>query len=81
MASAPRFLVIDGYTQAAREQLQGGGASLAADLYAAMLIKCAPAGTACDILFPCDPGAAIPKGRSEERRVGKECRSRWSPDH
>src|SRR6266850_4961288 len=24
------------------------------------------------------PGAAI---RSEERRVGKECRSRWSPDH
>src|SRR2546422_11633084 len=32
---------------------------------------------------------AVPKGpspnradkRSEERRVGKECRSRWSPDH
>src|SRR5690606_40562928 len=23
-------------------------------------------------------GSAIPKGRSEERRVGKECRSRWS---
>src|SRR2546425_12194509 len=23
----------------------------------------------------------IPKGRSEERRVGKECRSRWSPYH
>src|SRR6266576_4775394 len=22
-----------------------------------------------------------PKRRSEERRVGKECRSRWSPDH
>src|SRR5437016_11654446 len=22
-----------------------------------------------------------PKERSEERRVGKECRSRWSPDH
>src|SRR5690554_7353800 len=21
------------------------------------------------------------KSRSEERRVGKECRSRWSPDH
>ena len=21
------------------------------------------------------------KGRSEERRVGKECRSRWSPYH
>src|SRR5690606_41864165 len=25
-------------------------------------------------LVPCDV-------RSEERRVGKECRSRWSPDH
>ena len=23
----------------------------------------------------------IPLARSEERRVGKECRSRWSPDH
>ena len=23
----------------------------------------------------------IPLGRSEERRVGKECRSRWSPYH
>ena len=22
-----------------------------------------------------------PEKRSEERRVGKECRSRWSPDH
>ena len=26
------------------------------------------------------PGVDI-KGRSEERRVGKECRSRWSPYH
>src|SRR5690349_24363997 len=24
---------------------------------------------------------AFPRARSEERRVGKECRSRWSPDH
>ena len=23
----------------------------------------------------------LPFGRSEERRVGKECRSRWSPYH
>src|SRR5437762_9797837 len=32
------------------------------------------------------PGVAYPaivhqKYRSEERRVGKECRTRWSPDH
>ncbi len=24
---------------------------------------------------------SLAPGRSEERRVGKECRSRWSPDH
>src|SRR3989441_7229135 len=29
------------------------------------------------IALPGDPG----NGRSEERRVGKECRSRWSPYH
>src|ERR1041385_4582926 len=29
-----------------------------------------------------DDEAALPvEGRSEERRVGKECRSRWSPYH
>src|SRR5256885_3343474 len=27
------------------------------------------------------PGEAPKPGRSEERRVGKECRSRWSPYH
>ena len=26
-------------------------------------------------------GSTCRKGRSEERRVGKECRSRWSPYH
>ena len=26
-------------------------------------------------------GKSIVFGRSEERRVGKECRSRWSPYH
>ena len=26
-------------------------------------------------------GSAITEVRSEERRVGKECRSRWSPYH
>src|SRR6266478_10232843 len=28
-----------------------------------------------------DTAAAVALGRSEERRVGKECRSRWSPYH
>src|SRR5256886_11713072 len=31
---------------------------------------------------PCLPvGRGHPGSRSEERRVGKECRSRWSPYH
>src|SRR2546422_9043391 len=28
-----------------------------------------------------DVGVQYNRGRSEERRVGKECRSRWSPYH
>ena len=35
-------------------------------------------------LFPMEPELEehlYPDGRSEERRVGKECRSRWSPYH
>src|SRR5256885_4945465 len=31
--------------------------------------------------LPIDPAAHGCSGRSEERRVGKECRSRWSPYH
>src|SRR2546425_9967740 len=29
----------------------------------------------------CHAYVAVSEGRSEERRVGKECRSRWSPYH
>ena len=33
-------------------------------------------------LFLIDPrNIVVVDGRSEERRVGKECRSRWSPYH
>src|SRR2546429_8650925 len=30
---------------------------------------------------PAKPASQTPAKRSEERRVGKECRSRWSPYH
>src|SRR3712207_8601259 len=30
---------------------------------------------------PCEQRSTIGFARSEERRVGKECRSRWSPYH
>ena len=33
------------------------------------------------ILYMCSGNGRIIKDRSEERRVGKECRSRWSPYH
>ena len=32
-------------------------------------------------LFIAMPSRKATDGRSEERRVGKECRSRWSPYH
>ena len=60
--NAPRFLVIDGYTRAARDELQSGGASVAADLYVGMLKCCGPAGTECDVIFLADPGANLPAG-------------------
>ena len=39
-------------------------------------------GTVCGSIAHADPSSEIPLSlRSEERRVGKECRSRWSPYH
>ena len=32
-------------------------------------------------LLEYEVGGRVPVDRSEERRVGKECRSRWSPYH
>ena len=34
-----------------------------------------------DISFACTVLGKVIRSRSEERRVGKECRSRWSPYH
>src|SRR2546430_3901411 len=33
------------------------------------------------VRLPRDPKEVVADPRSEERRVGKECRSRWSPYH
>lgn len=57
-----RFLVIDGYTRAAREQLQSGGASVAADLYVAMLTKSTRRAVECEVMYPSDPGVSLPAG-------------------
>ena len=61
MTDGPRYLIIDGYTKAGRDQLAAGGAAIAADLYQAMIEKLSP-GARCEIVFPSDPGAALPQG-------------------
>ena len=67
-SSAPKFLIIDGYTQAAREELQAGGASVAADLYVSLLLKNAPEETVCDVIFPADPGVVVGVASSGDDR-------------
>ena len=61
MAGDVRFLVIDGYNRAARDELRAGGASAAGDLYVGMLKKCLP-GAVCDVIHPADPDTSLPKG-------------------
>ena len=70
MANGPRFLVIDGYTKDARDQLVEGGASIAADLYVDMLKRCGPKDTGCDVLFPSDANATLPAGTEIEQYDG-----------
>ncbi len=69
MSGDPRFLVVDGYTKAAREELVAGGASIAADLYAAMLRRFVP-NAPVDTLFPSDPDASLPAGAELARYDG-----------
>ena len=47
--------------------------ALSAVMAAGVLAGCGGGGTGGSL--------SINQVRSEERRVGKECRSRWSPDH
>ncbi len=61
MTADPRILIIDGYTESARQELAAGGASVAGDLYAAMLKRIVPEAQ-CHILFPSDSDAALPSG-------------------
>lgn len=61
MGGNPRFLVVDGYTKSARDELAAGGATVAGPLYAAMLTDVAP-GCACDIVYAGDADAALPTG-------------------
>jgi GMP synthase (glutamine-hydrolysing) len=65
MGKGPKFLVLDGYSKAGREDLRAGGASTAGELYERMLKKCTPGGEAhVDIVYPADPDASLSKGAS-----------------
>ena len=61
MSNTPRFLVVDGYLKAAREELAAGGAAVAGELYVDMLKQASP-GSECDIVYPSDPDAGLPTG-------------------
>jgi GMP synthase (glutamine-hydrolysing) len=69
MSQAPRFLVLDGYSRAGRENLEEGGASTAGKLYERMLKRCCT-GAQVDILHPADPDATLPKGAAIEQYDG-----------
>ncbi len=70
MSGTPRFLVVDGYAKAGREDLAAGGASTAGALYDRMLKKCAPSGAEVDIIYPADPNAQLPQGAAIEQYDG-----------
>jgi len=69
MSHEPRFLVIDGYSRAGREELAAGGATPAGLLYEKMLKECRP-GCAVDIVYPADPGVSLPAGAALEAYDG-----------
>jgi GMP synthase (glutamine-hydrolysing) len=56
-----QFLVIDGYSREARDELVEGGASRAADLYQNMVERILP-DARCDLLFASDADAELPRG-------------------
>lgn len=66
----PKVLIIDGYKREAREELQAGGASIAADLYRGMLEACAPFEIQCEYCFPSDSDSQIPSGAELDRFDG-----------
>ena len=61
MSLEPRFLVIDGYRRAGREELAAGGCTPAGELYSRVLRRCHTASVV-DIIYPADPGVSLPAG-------------------
>lgn len=69
MISPLRFLVVDGYSKAGRDDLSAGGATTAGVLYRNMLGRHSP-GCTVDILYPADRDASLPKGTGIDQYDG-----------
>ncbi len=62
MSRKPRFVVVDGYSPAGRQELEAGGATTAGELYRTMLDRNTPGGCSVDLVHPADPGVTLPEG-------------------
>ena len=74
-----RFVAIPSGVPNTNISLQYAVLGLLAAMYGPLVLMMSP-----HFAFPTVPtplGFSISPTRSEERRVGKECRSRWSPYH
>ena len=71
------FALAVGTAQGAGLRVAIGGTGPAVQADAPAVLTAAPANSGLQL----ECRAAILMERSEERRVGKECRSRWSPYH
>ena len=69
MSTEPRFLVVDGYSRAGREDLAAGGATTAGELYRKMLERLCP-GCTVDVIYPADSGVGLPEGTALEQYDG-----------
>ena len=80
MSTEPRFLVVDGYSRAGREDLAAGGASTAGELYRKMLEGLC-AGCTVDMIYPADAGVGLPEGTALEQYDGLAWTGSRSEEH
>ena len=69
MTTSLRFLIIDGYPEQSRDDLQAAGMKLAWELYANMLLQHQPRAVY-DVLLPSDPGVDMPSAKDLPRYAG-----------
>ena len=73
--------LLAGCAPASVQEPEDGKLHIVATVFPAYDFARAAAGDLADVELLLPPGTESHSYRSEERRVGKECRSRWSPYH